>query len=239
MSLPACLSNVTNYSVAGLRVYDVRALLNLLPMTILNKLACSLGRRDEVPNQELAQQILKTKNTRAIKELVDNLANKDKNIRSDCIKVLYEIGEQRPELIADYDREFLELLDNKNNRLVWGAMSALDCIASINPSSIYRKLGKILRVADAGSVITKDHAVGILIKLAGDKRYADDALSLLLDQLRSSATNQLPMYAENSLPVIPDRSKALFVRVLTARLGDLEKDSKRKRVEKVIKKLAE
>lgn len=66
-------------------------------MSILPKLASSLGRRDEVPNQELAKQLVKSKDKKAIVELVENLSKKDKNIQSDCIKVLYEIGEQQPE----------------------------------------------------------------------------------------------------------------------------------------------
>jgi len=169
--------------------------------------------------------------------LVENLANKDKNIQSDCIKVLYEIGAHQPELIAGYDKDFLGLLDSKHNRLVWGAMTALDYIASINPGRIHKRLGKIMMVSDQGSVITKDHAIGILIKLAADKRFAKDAVPLLLDQFRSCATNQLPMYAENAFSVIPDAAKGGFIKVLTARLGDIEKESKRKRVEKVIAKL--
>jgi hypothetical protein len=76
-----------------------------------------------------------------------------------------------------------------------------------------------------------------LIKLASDKRYANDALTLLLDQFRVSATNQLPMYAENALHVIPDGQKGSFAKVLTARLVNIEKESRRKRVEKVIAKL--
>lgn len=207
-------------------------------MSILGKLASSLGRRDEVPNQELARQILKSKDKQAVNELVENLANKDKNIQSDCIKVLYEIGELQPELIAGYDKEFLALLESKNNRLVWGAMTALDCIASINPAGIYKNLGQILIASDNGSVITKDHAVGILIKLAHHKKYADNALALLLDQFKVCATNQLPMYAENSVGVIADDKQEGFVKVLSARLADIDKESKRKRVEKVIKKLS-
>ena len=208
-------------------------------MAIIGKLASSLGRRDEVPNQELAHQIIRSRSAKTdVKELVDNLANKNKNIQSDCIKVLYEIGEQRPELIADYEKEFLNLLESKHNRLVWGAMTALDHIAAINPARIHRHLGKIMTASDRGSVITKDHAIGILIKLAGDKKFARDALALLLDQLRSCATNQLPMYAENACAVIPAQSKENFIKVLTARLGDLEKESQRKRVEKVIRKLS-
>ena len=207
-------------------------------MSVISKLASSLNRKDEVPNQELAQQIIKSNNKKAIKELVVNLSNRDTKIQSDCIKVLYEIGEHEASLIAEYDEEFLALLENKNNRLVWGAMTALDCIASINPEAIYKNLGKILIAADKGSVITKDHGVNILIKLAANKNFTNKALTLLLDQLKTCATNQLPMYAENATTVITDKYKKDFIKVLTSRLDDIEKESKQKRVQKVIKKLS-
>ncbi len=207
-------------------------------MTVLNKLASSVGRRDTEPNKDLAQQIVAKNDTVAIKELVANLHNKDKNIQSDCIKVLYEIGEHKPELIAEYDKEFLELLTNKNNRLVWGAMTALDCIAAINPKGIYKNLALILKISDTGSVITKDHAIGILTKVATLKEFKDNALTLLLDQFKIAATNQLPKYAEDAVPVITDKFKNDFIKILSSRLGDIEKDTKRNRVEKVIKKLS-
>jgi hypothetical protein len=116
-------------------------------------------------------------------------------------------------------------------------MTALDCIASINPARIHKHLGKIMMASDKGSVITKDHAIGILIKLAGDKKFAKDTLALLLDQFKACATNQLPMYAENACAAIPDRSKESFIKVLTARLADLERESGRRRVKKVIARL--
>ena len=86
-------------------------------MTIIDKLASSLNRRDEGRNQELAQQIAGRNNKKAVKELVDNLNNKSKDIQNDCIKVLYEIGECDPALIADCAKEFVALLSRKNNRL--------------------------------------------------------------------------------------------------------------------------
>jgi hypothetical protein len=205
--------------------------------SIIGSLATSLGKRGEEPNKELAQRIVTSKDKKAITELVEHLSDKDKNIQSDCIKVLYEIGEQKPELIADYDKDFLDLLDSKNNRLVWGAMTALDCIAAINPDSIYKKLPKILDVAEAGSVITKDHGVGILIKLSANKKYMAKTIPLLIDILKICATNQLPMYAENAIAIISDGYKKDFVKTLSGRLGDIEKESKRKRIEKVIKKI--
>jgi hypothetical protein len=65
-------------------------------MSVLDKLATSLKRNDEMPNQELAKQIVLENDQKAIKELIINLNNPDKNIQSDCIKVLYEIDERIP-----------------------------------------------------------------------------------------------------------------------------------------------
>ena len=45
------------------------------------------------------------------------------------------------------------------------------------------------------------------------------------------------MYAENALPIINDKNKAAFIKTLNSRLPDIEKDTKRIRVEKVLKKL--
>jgi HEAT repeat protein len=207
-------------------------------MTVIDQLASSLDRRDEIPNQELAKKIISKNDKKAIKELVENLQNKNKKIQSDCIKVLYEIGEKKPSLISEYAKEFIQLLDSKNNRLQWGAMTALDSITLENPKLIYTSLVKIISVSDNGSVITKDHAVNILIKLSSFKQYTDDAFSLLIEQLLMCPTNQLPMYAEKALPVINDKNKKLFIKTLSSRLNDIEKETKRKRVEKVIKKLS-
>jgi hypothetical protein len=207
-------------------------------MSVINKLASSLNRKDEVPNQELAAEIAGSNNKKAVQELVDNLSNKSKDIQNDCVKVLYEIGTLKPALIASHINSFIKLLDSKNNRLQWGAMTALHTITNEKPDDVYNTLPTIIAVANKGSVITNDHCVGILIKLAAVKKYAEDAFQLLLDRLKICPTNQLPMYAENALPVINEKNKAVFIKTLTARLNEIEKETKRARVEKVIKKLS-
>ena len=206
-------------------------------MSIINKLASQQNRRDEIPNQQFAKEIAAAGDKKAVKELFENLTNKDKGIQSDCIKVIYEIGEQKPKLIAGFANELIELLSNKNNRLQWGAMTALHSITGEAPKAVYGALPQIIDVADKGSVITNDHCVGILVKLCGMKEYAEDVFPLLNERLIKSPTNQLPMYAENALPVITEKNKAVFIKTLTLRLGEIEKDTKRIRVEKVIKKL--
>lgn len=207
-------------------------------MTVINKLATSLNRKDELPNQELAKEITSKNDKKAVRELFENLSNKNKGIQSDCIKVIYEIATLQPKLIVDFTDELIKLLGSKNNRLQWGAMTALNAITNENPKAIHSALAKIIEVANNGSVITNDHCVEILIKLCATNEYNEDAFSLLNERLLISPTNQLPMYAENALPVITEKNKPVFIKTLTSRLTEIEKDTKRLRVEKVIKKIS-
>ncbi|NMB57955.1 MAG: hypothetical protein GYA12_02205, partial [Chloroflexi bacterium] len=46
-------------------------------MTVINELACSRSRRDEVLNQELARRLAAGKDTAGIKELIDHLQDKN------------------------------------------------------------------------------------------------------------------------------------------------------------------
>ena len=207
-------------------------------MSVLPQLAHSLGRRDEVPNQELAAKIARENDKHAVKELVETMYHKSKDIQHDCIKVLYEIGVLKPAMIMDYLPAFLTLLQSKNNRMQWGAMIALDTLTSFNPEAVYPELPAIIDAADKGSVITRDHAVFILVKLCQVKKYSADAFELLAEQLRHCPANQLPMYAERACPVITKNNMEVFTGILRGRLTEMETDSKRKRLEKLVKRFA-
>ena len=206
-------------------------------MGVIDKLATSLNRRDETANQELAQSIADHADRLAVKELVDNLTNRNKNIQSDCIKVLYEIGERKPALISKYAKDFLALLESKNNRLVWGAMTALDTITLEDPETIRSGLPAIVRSTNSGSIIARDHAVSILTKMITIRKYEKTAFKLLIEQLKTCPTNQLPMYAENAMRIVNDDNRKTFVNTLSSRTRSIETLSKRRRVEHVIKKL--
>jgi len=99
-------------------------------MSVIDKLATSLSRRDELPNKELAQEIVGNKDAAAVKELVQNLRNKNKGIQGDCIKTLYEVAETEPTLVAIYVNDILALLHSNNNRMQWGAMTAPSMITN-------------------------------------------------------------------------------------------------------------
>jgi len=202
-------------------------------------LASALGRRDEGPNVELAQRIVKTEDKNAVKELVENLSSNKSDVQADCIKVLYEIGDKKPKLISGFVRQFLTLLASKNNRLVWGAMTALDSVTLEEPALIVDNLARITEIANKGSVITRDHAVSILTKLASIRKQEAKALPLLIKQLENFPDNQLPMYAEGLTPIVNDGNRSVFMKTLALRLGGIEKESKRKRVERVMKLISQ
>lgn len=125
-------------------------------MSVLNKIAFFQNRRDEVPNQEVAHELAQTRNQADIREIAENLWNKEPNIASDCLKVLYELGYLAPELVADYVEDFLKLLKHRNNRMVWGGMIALSTVASLRADAIFPHAETIQKTMAAGTVITND-----------------------------------------------------------------------------------
>jgi hypothetical protein len=204
-------------------------------MSVLDKLASALGRNDERPNVELAEALASKPDKTAIAELAAALSGGTVAQQNDAIKVLYEIGERKPELVAPHAGAFFALLKSKNNRNVWGAMSAIDTIAAVKAKEVAAHLGDILSAADKGSVIAKDKAMSTLSKLA----LADEpkAMPALLDRLEIAAVNQLPMYAELALPAVTPLYQARFRTILEGRLKTMDQPAKIARLEKVLKKL--
>ena len=204
-------------------------------MSVLNRLASSLGRRDEVPNQELARDLAAKKDKAGIRELVENLWNKDKNIQADCIKVLYEIGSIEPKLMADYAEDFVKLLRSRNNRLVWGGMTALAEVAKANPDAVFKHLDEIKKAKETGSVITVDNAISTLAyTAAATDEYNNAIFPYLLKHLSSCRPKEVPQHAEKTLPAVKSSNKADFIKVLEKRMEDLS-GSGLARVKKVIK----
>lgn len=207
-------------------------------LNVETRLAGTLGRRDEIPNIELAEDIAGSGNKEAVADLVAVLDRGKTSQRSDAIKVLYEIGDRNPELIATHVPAFLKHMTSANNRLVWGSLSALAAICRAEPGKIERHLGGILTAANGGSVIAKDQAMSILMTLAADTSHAGKIVPMLIGRLASAALNQLPMYAERSLPVIPPEFRKSFSETLRQRLDEAMPQSKRKRIEAVLRKAA-
>ncbi len=204
-------------------------------MSILNRLASLQNRRDEVPNQELARDLAARKDAAGIHEIAENLWNKDRKIQSDCIKVLYEVGFLEPVLIADYAEDFVKLLRSKNNRLVWGAMTALVGAAKVDADIVFKNLEAIKKAKETGSVITIDNAISVLAyTAAANQKYNKIIFPYLLQHLSSCRPKEVPQHSERIFPAVTSKNKDEFIKALEKRLEDLN-GSGLARVKKIIK----
>jgi hypothetical protein len=209
----------------------------LMSISVLNKISYYQNVRDEVPNQELARQLAQTRDTAGIQEIAAHLWDKNKNVQSDCLKVLYEIGYLDPRLIAEYAEDFLKLLINKNNRLVWGAMIGLASVADLRAEAVWAQIDRLIQVVENGSVITVVWGMRALAKVAATKAERRDRIFPFLKRsLETCIPRDIPTHAESMLCAIDQSLRAEFVAVLEARRAEMT-PSQQARLKKVLKAL--
>lgn len=207
-------------------------------MSILDQIAFYQNRRDEVPNQELARRLAASDDVAGIEEIAGHLFDKNSNVSSDCLKVLYETGYLKPGLIAPYADDFLKLLGSKQNRMVWGAMIALSTIAGMCSQKLYEKRAVILKAMNQGSVITMDAGVKVLAVVAAQNPEGQTELfPYLLEHLKTCRLKEVPQHAESIFVCVNDSNKNDFMAVLQERLPDMI-PSQAARIKRIIKKLA-
>jgi hypothetical protein len=207
-------------------------------MPVLDQIAYNQGRRDEVPNQELARQLAESSDEQGVAEIAANLWYKNPNVQSDCLKVLYETGYLAPEMVAPYWQDFLKLLKSRNNRLVWGAMIALATVASLKADELFPHAAEIQQAMEKGSVITVDNGVKTLALIAAARDdYNKVLFPYLLEHLRTCRPKEVPQHAESTLVAGNRANQAAFIQVLEARL-DHATDAQQKRLKKVMRAAA-
>jgi len=204
-------------------------------MSVLDKIAHFQNRRDEIPNQLLARQLVESHDQDGIREIAENLWNKDGNIQSDCIKVLYEVGYLEPDLITPYVGDFIRLLRNRDNRLVWGGMLALSTVAQVAADTLYPHIPEIQDAIQHGSVITKDAGVLTLAVIASTREERrKEIFPFLLTHLQTCRPKDVPQHAEKILKAVDAVNKEEFIEVLRKRLSDMS-GAQAKRVNKAIR----
>ncbi len=206
-------------------------------MNVIDSLSSSQGEKGNSANLALAKSISNSGNELAVGELASHLNHTEKKIQADCIKVLYEIATIKPELIAPHYEQLLQLLSNKNNRLVWGGMTALAAIVPLKHQELYASMSLIIDTMAKGSVITIDQGVNILAHLCTYDNYCNKVEPVLLEQLWKCPIKQLPMYMEQALNGIKFESKGMYLRLISQRKTACEKESQLKRLEKISKKI--
>ncbi|WP_125605141.1 hypothetical protein [Lapidilactobacillus bayanensis] len=205
-------------------------------MSRIEQLASQQGAKGQQLNIDLAEDLVASHDLAGIQEIVAGLTAKQK-IANDCIKVLYEVGARQPELIADNVQVFLNGLTSKNNRLVWGSMTALAEIVNLRTAEIFAQVDLITAVLETGSVIAIDNAVTVLAELCAAN--SDDAVKLwpiLLTHLTTCRSKEVPQHAERTLPAVTPANQPEFVATLQQRWSELTA-AQQKRVRKMLNAL--
>jgi hypothetical protein len=204
---------------------------------MLEKIAYYLGRNNEEPNIALAIELCKTDDAEGIEEIAHGLWNENEQIASDCIKVLYETGYRKPELIAEYVFDFIKLLKSKNNRLIWGAMTALSAITSRKPKEVFTNLDTVIDAFKKGSVITRDCCVSVFAELAkADKAYERVIFPVIIEHLRTCRPKEIGQHAERAFICVNKNNAEEFSAVLKERRVFVT-DAQKKRLDKLIMKI--
>lgn len=204
-------------------------------MSWISKIAFYRNIRNEIPNQELAMELAETNNVAGIKEIADYLYDKNSSVASDCIKVLYEIGYRKPELIKDYTEIFLRLLESKNNRMVWGGMIALATVAELNAELIGKQIELVLTTMKKGTLITEVWGIKTLVGVSlKNKTTKEKLLPVLYDYLERCRPIDFATRVETILPVISNLDEnEIMERIIAMKTSELS-DSQTKKLNTIL-----
>ena len=204
---------------------------------MLGLLASALKRNDEAPNIALAENLIESQNENGIAEIVSGLSM-DKATANDCMKVLYEIGERAPKLILPYVEVFLDQLKSKNNRLVWGAMTALAQIAELCPQKVFAGFDDVYAAFETGSVITVDQCISVFANLCrANQTFEQRILPVLIDHFANCRAKEIPQHFERAAICITNDTAAQFESVIQERYDEMTA-AQQARVRKVLKRIA-
>ena len=188
---------------------------------LLNRLGYLQTRRDRTPNLDLARDLAARDDTAGIREIAENMCNDNKNIHSDCMHVMYEIGRVDPHLITPYAVDFIKFLKSKHQNMAQGAITALSEISKVNPEFIFKNQVEIKRIAETGSESAIDKCISALAHTAADERFSAEVFPYLLQHLSACHHKQLPGCAEKILPAVNETNNDEFIKTLKKRLESL------------------
>jgi hypothetical protein len=189
---------------------------------LLNRLGYLQTRRDRTPNLDLARDLAARDDRVGIREIAENMWNDNKNIHSDCMNVMYEIGRVDPILITPYATDFIKFLKSRHPNMVQGAITALSEIAKVNPEFIFKNLAEVKRIAETGSDVSVEKSISALAHTAAaGEEYNASIFPYLLGHLSTCHHKQLTERAEKVLPAVNESNSAEFVKVLKKRLDSL------------------
>ncbi len=192
---------------------------------VLSRLAVSVGRYDEMPNLELAADIVFADDTDAISVLVAVIERHDDLHASDASRVIAEVGNRAPDLLLAHSDRLLEMIDARRSEMLPYTMLALSPVASRYAEQLWPSR-ELFWAALADLTTPADLAQGGAVKLlaamcAASPDYARTLAGGLVDLLGKCLPKDVAFFAESVLPALGTAHSHRAKPVLDRRLKEL------------------
>jgi hypothetical protein len=192
---------------------------------LLARLAISMGRSDEMPNLELAADIVFADDTDAVAHLITVIERHDDLHAPDAARVIAEVGTRAPELVLGHAERLVALIDTDRREMLPFTMMALSPVASKHAEALWpsrdlfwQSLADLTQPAD----LSQAGAVRLLASLcAAGPDYARTLAGGLVDLLGKCMPRDVAFFAESVLPALGAAHSHRAKPVLDRRLKEL------------------
>lgn len=192
---------------------------------LLARLAVSVGRSDDMPNLELAADIVFAEDTDAVATLIAVIERHDDMHAPDAARVVAEVGSRAPDLLGDHADRLVEMIDSSQQEMLPYVMLALSPVASNYAEHLWpardlfwASLADLSQPAN----LAQGGAVKLLAALcATGPDYARTLAGGLVDLLGKCMPKDVAFFAESVLPALGSAHSHRAKPVLDRRLKEL------------------
>jgi hypothetical protein len=192
---------------------------------VLSRLAVSVGRYDEMPNLELAADIVFADDADAVSVLVAVIERNDDVHAPDAARVIAEVGTRAPDLLLAHADRLVDLIDPSRHEMLAFTMVALSPVAARYAETLWpaRDLfWATLADLNQPAELAQGGAVRLLSAMcAANPDYARTLAGGLVDLLGKCMPKDVAFFAESVLPALGPAHSHRAKPVLDRRLKEL------------------
>jgi hypothetical protein len=214
-------------------------------MSILAELKRNKGTVSSALGKELAKVVLAGKKE-VLQEAIlltsfDSGNMKSKGIRAGAAKIVEKVAEEKPELVARHLGKLLPALDMPEPQTRWMVMMTLGYCASLNPQISCKAVPYAKQYLKASEGVCLSGATALYLGAVGALSAKDTkrVLPILIAALRTASVNEVDWIVEAFIKIADHLKPADRNAIVTHanKYLDAPKQSTRKRVEKLMKKI--
>jgi hypothetical protein len=158
-----------------------------------------------------------------VDQLVRSLADPKETIAIHAARVVEELANQKPELLAPYIERLVGLLASERARVAQCAAHCLPLLARVAPAKVAKHLKTLQASFASASEIAKDGLVRTFVALCvASVTYQKRLIEVFEDALRHATAKQLAGWVEHILPALKGEPYAQARSVAELRLNDPE-----------------